>query len=223
MQTFANSAIEQMARATTTMTSFVTKANRRPTRTRLMDKVGRTNLTLENVPALRQQLLALVLHISHTPKRVCTCTHCSDIFNTVMEWQWRWCVFIFSASFLLSWYIFACLYSIEPWLRGDFAVVRDDPAQSLCIASCVTFVDFIMFSVETQASIGYGFRLNECVIVVIDVQISNIQMPLHNCARSNSINNRSALTSPNGWLCICEVINANKACTHDYLQSTVCD
>jgi hypothetical protein len=134
---------------------------------------------------------------------VCVCTHCSDIFNTVMEWQWRWCVFIFSASFLLSWYIFACLYAIEPWIRGDFSVERDDPAQSLCISSCATFVEFIMFSVETQASIGYGFRyvLDGCVLFLY-CQIPDIQVPLHNRSGANPINNRSPSSSTNGRLCI---------------------
>jgi hypothetical protein len=76
-----------------------------------------------------------------------------------MEIQWRYCWLMFAASFLVSWYTFACLYAIEPWVRGDFRVSRDEASNvTLCVASAVRLIDMIMFSMETQASIGYGAR-----------------------------------------------------------------
>ncbi len=46
-------------------------------------------------------------------------------------------------------------YTIEPAARGQ---LRANYTGKLCIYNAQSFVDILMFSVETQGTIGYGWR-----------------------------------------------------------------
>lgn len=121
-----------------------------------MEKDGRLNFELANVPAKRDRMFA-------------------DIFNTLVElrcarnflilrqkrWRstcrWRHVLALIAAAYALSWLLFACLYVMEPLARNHFGQ-HNLTDTTLCVANVYTFVDMLMFSVETQSSIGYGFR-----------------------------------------------------------------
>ena len=81
----------------------------------------------------------------------------ADIFNTLLELRWRYTLAVFSLSYIMSWLLFAVLYMIEPAARGHIGhrLLNDTV---LCFGNTYTYVDIIMFSVETQSTIGYGFR-----------------------------------------------------------------
>lgn len=68
----------------------------------------------------------------------------SDLFNTIVDMKWRYILTIFFCCFLTSWTFFAIL-----WF-----VLAKDCIQNLEIGK--TFFDTLMFSVETQQTIGYG-------------------------------------------------------------------
>ncbi|KAJ8367255.1 hypothetical protein AAFF_G00323720 [Aldrovandia affinis] len=64
----------------------------------------------------------------------------TDIFTTLVETRWRVVFLAFSLSYILSWLLFALLYWLIALGNGDL------------------FTAAFLFSVETQATIGYGFR-----------------------------------------------------------------
>lgn len=58
------------------------------TRPRLVKKCGELNIDVESVPKRKRRLL-------------------SDFFNTILDIKWRWHIFIFIMTFLISWIVFA--------------------------------------------------------------------------------------------------------------------
>lgn len=64
------------------------KHERRP---RLVKKCGELNIDVESVPKRKRRLL-------------------SDFFNTVLDVKWRWHIFIFIMTFLISWFLFASVW-----------------------------------------------------------------------------------------------------------------
>jgi Inward rectifier potassium channel transmembrane domain len=69
-----------------------------------------------------------------------------NLFHTFINWPW-WRIFLLgSLLYLLSFLVFACVYMIR--LRSD----------ADCLVNVVTFRDSFFFSMETQMTIGYGFR-----------------------------------------------------------------
>jgi hypothetical protein len=56
------------------------------------------------------------------------------------------------------WVVFAVMYTIEPAIRGQLYGNLTD-GEHPCIGNLNGFVDVLMFSVETQATIGYGYQL----------------------------------------------------------------
>lgn len=104
----------------------------------------------------------------------------SDIFTTVIEMKWRWCLLYFSLSFISSWTIFACIYyryifvikkkvfAISANLskiysislaHGDMEAVNQHTGNwTPCIKNVNSLLTYYLFSFETQSTIGYGFR-----------------------------------------------------------------
>lgn len=70
----------------------------------------------------------------------------SDLFNTIVDMKWRYILTIFFCCFLTSWTFFAILWFL----------LAKDCIQNLEIGK--TFIDTLMFSVETQQTIGYGSK-----------------------------------------------------------------
>ncbi|CAJ0951312.1 unnamed protein product, partial [Mesorhabditis belari] len=75
-------------------------------------------------------------------------------FLLAIERKWKTILLIFFTAFFVSWSIFAFLYFlISEWGR---------PKQ--CISNVNSFIEAFLFSVESQHTIGYGYRYitNEC-------------------------------------------------------------
>ncbi|RNA05170.1 G -activated inward rectifier potassium channel 3-like [Brachionus plicatilis] len=70
----------------------------------------------------------------------------SDLFNTIVDMKWRYILSFFFCCFLTSWTFFAIL-----WF-----VLAKDCIQNLDAGK--TFIDTLMFSIETQQTIGYGYK-----------------------------------------------------------------
>ncbi|XP_050984603.1 G protein-activated inward rectifier potassium channel 3-like [Labeo rohita] len=79
----------------------------------------------------------------------------ADIFTSFVDLQYRWFLFVFMMCYTVTWFIFAGLYSLNALLRGDLEVPGD---ADVCYPNIDGFVSALLFSVETQRTIGYGAR-----------------------------------------------------------------
>lgn len=113
----------------------------RRTKRRALFKNGDCNVVLANVSKLRRRYL-------------------QDLFTTLVDARWRWTLLVFCASFLLSWLGFAAVWYLIAYTHGDLLPENaDDPQWSPCVINMRTFVASFLFSVETQHTTGYGYRM----------------------------------------------------------------
>lgn len=91
-----------------------------------------------------------------------------DIFSTILDLPWIVVLFCFIVSFLIAWLIFAAFWYI-------LIVTHDDSLDDRCVIGVDTFVGAVLFSIETQQTIGYGTRsINEkCSFAVLLVIIQS--------------------------------------------------
>lgn len=95
-----------------------------------------------------------------------------DIFTTLVEIRWRVMLLIFSLSYILSWLFFGLSYWLIAYVNGDIDNADDD----LCVANVRGFTGAFLFSMETQATIGYGFRgmTEKCMVAIIVVTVQDV-------------------------------------------------
>uniref|UniRef100_A0A8C2XM36 G protein-activated inward rectifier potassium channel 3 n=1 Tax=Cyclopterus lumpus TaxID=8103 RepID=A0A8C2XM36_CYCLU len=123
------------------------RSSRRP-RQRFVGKDGRCNVTFVNMSERGQRYL-------------------NDLFTTCVDIRWRWMLVIFTLSFLLSWLLFGFAFWLIATVHGDL---------SIRLTSMNSFMAAFLFSLETQTSIGYGFRsvTEECPLAVMAVVLQCI-------------------------------------------------
>ncbi|XP_022066612.1 inward rectifier potassium channel 16-like [Acanthochromis polyacanthus] len=95
-----------------------------------------------------------------------------DIFTTLVEIRWRVMLLIFSLSYILSWLFFGLIYWLIAYVNGD----SDNADEDLCVANVRGFTGAFMYSMETQATIGYGFRstTENCMVGIIVVTVQDV-------------------------------------------------
>lgn len=108
---------------------------------RLVLKDGSCNVTGGNITKRKQKFLV-------------------DIFTTLVDMKWRYNLLLFAAAFVLSWMGFATAWFVVAVAHGDHEH-HDDPDWAPCVANLYDFTTAVLFSVETQHTIGYGFRVIE--------------------------------------------------------------
>ncbi|PAV55669.1 hypothetical protein WR25_01526 [Diploscapter pachys] len=125
------------------------KLGSRRIRNRLVQKQGICNISLKNVPKQRRKYF-------------------SDIFTTIIEMKWRWCLLYFSLSFLFSWTLFASLYYMIAQQHGDI-INASNASWTPCIMNLNNPTTAFLFSFTTQTTIGYGFRYptDECPVSIL--------------------------------------------------------
>uniref|UniRef100_A0A672GF85 ATP-sensitive inward rectifier potassium channel 14 n=1 Tax=Salarias fasciatus TaxID=181472 RepID=A0A672GF85_SALFA len=126
------------------------RSSRRP-RQRFVGKDGRCNVTFVNMSERGQRYL-------------------SDLFTTCVDIRWRWMLVIFTLSFLLSWLLFGFAFWLIASAHGDLSI------RLPCFLQVNSFMAAFLFSLETQTSIGYGFRsvTEECPLAVVAVVLQCI-------------------------------------------------
>ena len=99
----------------------------KPTRRRLVEKNGQRNVRSKHIPRTR---------------------YVQDMFTTILDARWKWMMFLFIVSYLLTWTVFATLW----WVIFE---VRES---TKCIAGVQHWTEAFLYSIETQQTIGYGTR-----------------------------------------------------------------
>ncbi|XP_061782633.1 inward rectifier potassium channel 2a [Nerophis lumbriciformis] len=119
---------------------------------RLVKKDGHCNVRYVNVSERGQRYLA-------------------DIFTTCVDIRWRWMLLLFCLAFLLSWLFFGCVFWLVAIFHGDL-----EGHAHKCVSNVSSFTAAFLFSVETQTTIGYGYRYvtDECPLAVFVVVFQSI-------------------------------------------------
>ncbi|XP_038613444.1 inward rectifier potassium channel 16 [Tachyglossus aculeatus] len=96
-----------------------------------------------------------------------------DIFTTLVDTKWRHMFVIFSLSYILSWLVFGLIFWIIALHHGD---LLNDPEITPCVDNVHSFTGAFLFSLETQTTIGYGYRCvtEECSLAVVVVILQSI-------------------------------------------------
>ncbi|XP_026171458.1 inward rectifier potassium channel 16 [Mastacembelus armatus] len=133
--------------------SVKTEDRPQPKNHRYMRKEGHCNIVFRHVP---EEWLLFV----------------TDIFTTLLEIRWRVMFLIFALSYILSWLLFGILFWLIALAHGD---IKDD-ANDPCMFEVRSFTAAFLFSLETQTTIGYGFRgmSENCMIAIIVVTMQDV-------------------------------------------------
>ncbi|XP_068161924.1 inward rectifier potassium channel 16 [Antennarius striatus] len=133
--------------------SINTENGPRPTKSRYIRKEGTCNVVFRHVP---EEWLLFV----------------TDIFTTLVEIRWRVMFLIFALSYILSWLFFGVLFWVIALANGDVKDHTNEP----CMYEVRSFTAAFLFSLETQTTIGYGFRgmSENCMVAIIIVTIQDV-------------------------------------------------
>lgn len=168
---------DSLSSPSTTNRRRTRRSSRRP-RQRFVGKDGRCNVTFVNMSERGQRYL-------------------NDLFTTCVDIRWRWMLVIFTLSFLLSWLLFGFAFWLIASMHGDLSIRlapssgsspgsgeagsegepdREAVVEEPCFLQVNSFMAAFLFSLETQTSIGYGFRsvTEECPLAVMAVVLQCI-------------------------------------------------
>uniref|UniRef100_A0A3B3SXR0 Potassium inwardly rectifying channel subfamily J member 16 n=2 Tax=Paramormyrops kingsleyae TaxID=1676925 RepID=A0A3B3SXR0_9TELE len=110
------------------------------------------------------------LRFSHVPGE--WSLYITDIFTTLVEIRWRVMLLTFTLSYILSWLFFGLIYWVIALIHGDVK----DPSQEPCMYNVHSFTAAFLFSLETQTTIGYGFRgmAENCMVAIVVVTVHDV-------------------------------------------------
>ncbi|XP_029945096.1 inward rectifier potassium channel 16-like [Salarias fasciatus] len=139
--------------STTTVHTLVKRDEKQGRRLRYMQRDGRFPVVLHTTPG------------DWSP-------YVTDIFTTLVEIRWRVMLLVFFLSYILSWLFFGLCYFLIAYVNGD----TDDPDSVPCVDNVRTFTGAFLYSMETQATIGYGVRLmtENCVVAIAVLSVQDV-------------------------------------------------
>ena len=103
--------------------------------------------------------------------------------KTITDMDWDTTVVVFGGAFFVSWIIFASIYYLISYIRGDFEAqnLPEGEAQQNgtwipCFYQFHDFTSSYLYSLETQHTIGYGSRqtTNECTSAIIVMSTQSV-------------------------------------------------
>ncbi len=86
-----------------------------------------------------------------------TSRYLSDLFTTLVDLKWRWNLLIFTLTYTIAWLVMASMWWIIAYIRGDLNHGHD-ASYTPCVANVYNFPSAFLFFIETEATIGYGYR-----------------------------------------------------------------
>lgn len=96
-----------------------------------------------------------------------------DLFTTMIDIKWRYNLLVASLGFVSSWIFFACIWYLVLLFHNDLE--HHDGPWPVCIENVKSFSAAILFSIETQSTLGFGTRIIsvECpgAIVIFCIQL----------------------------------------------------
>jgi Inward rectifier potassium channel transmembrane domain len=97
------------------------------------------------------------------------------MFTYLVEKPWYFHVILFVVQFILTWCLFGGIYYATANIYRDVGQVNNASVVS-CFAHVTDFASAMMFSVETQATIGYGVRVVDptCTLALLTVIFQTI-------------------------------------------------
>lgn len=103
---------------------------------------------------------------------------CADWYSNLISAKWISVLSLIMAVFLLSWTFFAFVWYVIAFFNGDFIPdhLRPNTNHRPCLVNVGnSFLAFFLFSLETQHTIGYGYRHvnDECKAGVILLMIQS--------------------------------------------------
>ncbi|XP_016323940.1 ATP-sensitive inward rectifier potassium channel 12-like [Sinocyclocheilus anshuiensis] len=132
----------------------ISTSGRGQLRSRFVKKNGQCNVVFTNMDDKPRRYLA-------------------DIFTTCVDIRWRYLLMIFCSTFLFSWLVFGLIFYSVSLAHGDFDKDRESSRKPWkpCLLHVEGFVGAFLFSIETQTTIGYGWRCvtEECPIAIVTV------------------------------------------------------
>ncbi|KAL3051473.1 G protein-activated inward rectifier potassium channel 1-like [Trematomus bernacchii] len=87
-----------------------------------------------------------------------TSRYISDLFTTLVDLKWRWNLLIFILTYTVAWLVMASMWWVIAFIRGDLSNGGHDDSYTPCVANVYNFPSAFLFFIETEATIGYGFR-----------------------------------------------------------------
>ncbi|XP_052716347.1 G protein-activated inward rectifier potassium channel 2-like [Crassostrea angulata] len=79
-----------------------------------------------------------------------------DLYITLIDLKWRYALAVLFNVHLLSYFFFALMWYWMMYNHGDLDHLND-PKWESCVAGVHSFGDAMLFSIESQTTIGYGF------------------------------------------------------------------
>ncbi|XP_017308392.1 G protein-activated inward rectifier potassium channel 4 [Ictalurus punctatus] len=87
-----------------------------------------------------------------------TYRYLTDIFTTLVDLKWRFNLLVFTLVYTTTWIFFGLIWWLIAYIRGDLEHT-DDSEWTPCVANLNGFVSAFLFSIETETTIGYGYRV----------------------------------------------------------------
>lgn len=123
-------------------------AERKEVQRRIVSKDGHNNVRIDNV----EGMVKLYLH---------------DIWTTVVDMKWRYKLTLFASTFVMTWFIFGVIFYVIGMGNGDMEADLNSN-HTPCVMNVETLTGAFLFSLESQTTIGYGFRYisEECPLAI---------------------------------------------------------
>ncbi|XP_077979834.1 G protein-activated inward rectifier potassium channel 3-like isoform X2 [Glandiceps talaboti] len=98
-------------------------------------------------------------NISHNAARRQSYRFLADMFTTLVDMKWRYNLTMFTLAYALSWLLFGVLWWLLALDHGDLVPENIANVDRLpCVSNVYSFSTAFLFSLETQTTIGYGYR-----------------------------------------------------------------
>ncbi|XP_063055544.1 G protein-activated inward rectifier potassium channel 4 [Engraulis encrasicolus] len=82
----------------------------------------------------------------------------TDIFTTLVDLKWRFNLLVFTLVYTTTWVFFGLIWWLIAYIRGDLDHTEDSD-WTPCVNNLNGFVSAFLFSIETETTIGYGYRV----------------------------------------------------------------